>query len=314
MVVKAPVAPTSNVSAALWVQGFGDREDRNEFTSTNSPTLGGVPGVLLTPNPAGGPNQVLSLVTDLSRVTTTAGMLGGADFTIRDFTGRSDVLVLGALAGYQTTHVAYKSSTNTADVTGPSLGIYGAYVSGAFSVDGTLKVDLFTQDTAFSSFPGTPFATTGTTSVTLNNYSLANNFNYRFPISTGWYFEPTAGYLLTRSDFSAAAAALGFGDSNSTRLQGGARVGTDWTWGTVKVNSTLTGLAFDSVKITGGALNTNGFAGTTVPTDEGKVFGQFLLADNFDFGNGFSVQASGDVRFRTGIVGVGARGVLRYQW
>ena len=313
LVKKAPVAPAVDpVRPGVWFQLFGSREDRKEFTQPGLPQLNGVPGVLLPPQ---GPNQNLSLSTDLSRVTDTGGFLGGADVTFRGVTGYSSALLVGLLAGYQSTHVRYKTSENTADIDGSSIGGYVAYVHGGFSTDVVAKVDLLRQDQAFSNFPGTVFATSGTSSVDLVNYSLAWNVNYRIPVSYSWFVEPTAGVLFTRADYDdAAALAIGLTDSKATRLQGGIRVGSNWQLASVNMYTTLTGLAYETVAFSGGATIQNGFAGTTVPNDKGKVFGQFLLANIFDFGRGFSLQAEGDVRFRSGVLGVGARGGFRYQW
>ena len=312
LVTKEPAAPiVGSVRSGLWFQSYGSREDRKEFTQPGLPQLNGVPGILLPPQ---GPNQNLSLATDLSRVTSTGGFLGGFDFTFLNVTSKYDALVVGLLGGYQTTHVRYKTSPNTADIDGSSFGAYVAYVNGGFSTDVAGKIDWLTQDQTFSNFPGTVFATAGTNSVDLVNYSVAANINYRFPLAFGWFVEPTAGVLYTRTDYDDAALAIGLSDSSATRLQGGVRVGSYWQMSYINVFTALTGLAYETVAFSGGATIQNGFAGTTVPTDKGKVFGQFILTNIFDLGGGFSLQADADVRFRQDVLAVGGRGGLRYQW
>jgi hypothetical protein len=52
------------------------------------------------------------------------------------------------------------------------------------------------------------------------------------------------------------------------------------------VEATLTALAYDDVSITGGTLGTSVAGGSplvSVPTDEGKVFGQVIGKLNFDW-------------------------------
>jgi hypothetical protein len=255
----------------------------------------------------------LSLSTDLSRVTKTAGVLGGADLTFSGLLGWRDILVAGVLGGYQTTDIRYKTSPNTADIDGGSFGGYLAYLNGGFSTDFAAKADFLRQEFRFSNFPGTVFATAGTSLVDLVNYSLAWNVNYRF--GDRFFVEPTAGVLHNFVDYDdAAALAIGLTDSRATRVQGGVRVGAIWLAGRATMTTTLTGLAYETVDFSGGAAITNGFAGTTVPNDEGKLFGQFILANIANFGGGFSMLTEGQVYFRNDVLGVGGRGGLRYQW
>jgi hypothetical protein len=308
MVLKAPAAMGLQVHPALWIQGFGDYETRNETTATGTPTSAG--GVIGTPLPPGG----LSLTTSLDRVTRTAGFLSGIDFTMLNVTGNSDALIVGGIAGYTSTHVKFNNINQTTDLTGPSVGVLAAYVRGPFSTDATLKADLLTQDQQFTDFTGGAFQVTGSNSLRLNTYSVASNINYKIPLSNPWYVQPTVGLIYTDTVYGGGAAALGLANTTSTRLQGGAMFGTNWAWSGVAVSSTLTGLAYSNVNITGGATTGNGFSGGIIPTDQGKVYGQFLLATNFDFGRGFSASTGTDVRFGNGVVGVGAKGGFRFQW
>jgi hypothetical protein len=308
LVKSTPTAAApSAVQTAIWMQAFGDHERRNEITPNSTPTLGSIAGTLLPP---GG----LSTSTDLSRSTWTAGVIAGFDFTYRNVFSSSDALVVGALAGYTTSRVTFKSTNNITDLTGPSAGVFAAYASGAWSTDVTFKTDFMTQDQQFSDFTGDIFAVSGSSSIRLNNYALAGNLNYKFPVGTNWYIEPTVGASYTDTVYGTGAAALGLADTNSTRVQGGARVGTNWTWGTVSVTSNVAGLAYSTISITGGSAG-GAFSGAgVVQTDEGKVFGQVLYAANFDFGHGASASFGTDVRFGNGVLGVGAKGGLRYQW
>jgi outer membrane autotransporter protein len=310
--LKTPPSASTSYGSHMgaWVQTFGDYEQRTETTGTTTPSLGGVAGTLLTPNPAGGPNQVLSLSSALGRTTGTGGVMGGFDVTMPF---DSSVLLAGLLTGYTSTHVSFTNSVDTADMFGPTVGAYAAYVRGQFSVDGIVKADLLTLNQSFSDFSGTPFAVSGSSSIRLDNYSEAVNFNYRIPMGR-WYLQPTAGTTYTQEVYGGDAAALGLADGTDWRLQAGARIGTNWMFGKLAVNSTLTGLVYDDAIITGGTINQGGFAGTIIPTDEGKLFGELLWASTADLGRGFSGVTAANVYFRTGVFGVGGQAGLRYQW
>jgi hypothetical protein len=55
----------------------------------------------------------------------------------------------------------------------------------------------------------------------------------------------------------------------------------------------------------------------TVPTDEGKVFGQVIGKLNFDWSKdikGLSSYVEGEVRGRSGVFGTAARVGARYSW
>jgi len=257
----------------------------------------------------------LTTSTVLDRTTTTFGFLGGIDFTFLNVTGNSDVLVVGALAGYTTSHVKFKALTQTTDVSGPGAGVFAAYVRGQFSTDVTFKADFLTQDQQFVDFSGGAALITGSNSIRLNTYSIAGNGNYKIPVNDAWYFEPTVGVIYSDTEFAAGSAALGLADTTSTRVQGGARIGTTWQFANINISSTLTGIAFSTVDISGGTTNAGGAAGAgVVQTDEGKVYGQFLLANNYDLGAGWSASSGSDIRFGNGVVGIGTKLGLRYQW
>src|SRR5207248_1156554 len=132
------------------------------------------------------------------------------------------------------------------------------------------KADLFDLDVNT--------ATAGTTPLHLTNYTSAYNINYKFEQGI-WWIEPTAGFSYTATVWDSASQAIGFTNGRQWRVQGGARVGTSYNWGGVRVEPTLTGLLYDDVSITGGTLVT-AFA-PLVPTDQGKVFGQLIGKLNF---------------------------------
>jgi len=307
LVLKAPPSVSRPfISPAFWIQGFADRERRDQSTGTSIPTSAtGAPGTLLPP---GG----LSTSVNLDRVTRTYGVLGGLDFTMVNFAG-GDLLTFGALGGYTSAKADFKSIVQTTEWFGPSAGVFAAYVRGPFSADVAFKVDFLTQDQDFVDFPGDIFQTSGSSSIDLKIYSIAANANYRIPLSAAMYIEPTVGLFYANIRYDSGATALGLADNTSTRIQGGLRLGLDAMFGNIRTNTTLTGLAYNYVQVTGGVVPA--FLGPGVlPSDEGKTFGQFLLATVYDLGGGLSGFTGGDVRFGNGLLGVGGRGGIRYQW
>jgi hypothetical protein len=288
------------VLTAVWFQVFGDHQHRNQTAVGGA--LGGTPVI-----PPGG----LSTSANVSNTANTIGVIGGADITLLNITGNSDALVLGLLTGYASSTVTVAGNASKTDLKGPSLGAYAAYVRGNFSTDASFKADFYSQDTHIQDFTGDVFAVRADQHTNVKNYATAVNVNYKIPLVARYYLEPTAGVIFTRTDYENGAA-LGLTNGSSTRIQAGARLGNDWTWQGIQVNTTLTGLAYDSVKISGTTLSTSGFS--AIASDEGKIFGQVLFLNTLDFGRGLSAVAGADVRFGHELVGVGARGGLRYQW
>jgi outer membrane autotransporter protein len=295
MVVKA-VAPAAGISPgatpAVWTQVFGDFEKRDH----------------LTPN----------ALVDIGSKSTTWGVLSGFDFTLRSVATGGDVLVLGMLGGYTSSDIRFTNSSTVAHVTGPSVGAYGIYAVGAFSTDLTFKVDLFSLNESFSEvMNGTsgPIVNAGTASVDMTNFTVAQNFNYRIPVAAATWIEPTVGYRFTQTNYGAGAANLGFADGHDFRIQGGARLGTEYQWNGIVVTPIVTGLAYSDVDVTGGAASIGDFVNpTTFASDEGKVRGQGIFTINLDYLNGFSSFAQADVRGGQDFFGYGGRAGLRYQW
>ena len=295
MVVKA-VAPAAGISpgvtTAVWTQVFGDFEKRDHLTPT-------------------GP-------VDLGSRATTWGVLSGFDFTLRGVATGGDVLVLGMLGGYTSSDIRFTNSNTVAHVTGPSVGAYGIYAAGAFSTDLTFKVDLFGLDESFSEVingTGGPIVNAGTASVDMVNYIVAQNFNYRVPVAAATWVEPTVGYRFTQTNYGSGRDSLGLVDGHVFRLQGGARLGTEFDWNGISILPVVTALAYSDVDITGGSASTIGFLTPgTFATDEGKLRGQGIFTMNFDYRNGLSSFAQADVRGGQDYFGYGGRLGVRYQW
>lgn len=311
----------------VWAHGFGDYERRDNTIQTSTATM-------TAPSGQG-------LNVDLQQTARTGGMIGGVDLTFRNVLGAGDGLIVGALGGYLESDISFSTNvkptapivdatvglgfaSGKVRIAGPSAGIYYTYFNGGFSNDTTFKVDFlsirenFNEVYAFSFGYGNQ-QVAGAGAADVNNYVVASNFQYRFPVSSTIWLEPTAGFRYTNSQYAASAAALGLDNGEAWRLQGGLRVGFESMWNATRVTTVLTGLAYSDVSVTGGVI-TNGatggaFAGTAVlPSDQGKVRGQGIARVNFDYGNGFSTFVQGEVRGGEGLFGAGGRAGVRYQF
>jgi hypothetical protein len=267
--------PVRTVRYAIWGQGFGDIEWR-------SADVAGV---------------------DLGRTTATVGAVGGADMTVTNIFSATDAYVLGVLGSFMSAHVK-NNDGSTAQVDGPGVGVYGVYVNGGFSTDATFKVDFFDLNRSTAGLPDL--------GLHLTNFTISDNVNYKFDVMS-WWVEPTVGFSYTATVWDNASKFFGFEDGHTWRLQGGVRVGTTYDWNGVKVEPTVTGMAYSDVEIRGGTVAAAA-GGALVPTDEGKVFGQGLAKLNFIWNPNFSSYIEGEVRGREGVLGTAGRLGLRYTF
>ena len=152
-----------------------------------------------------------------------------------NFLGTSDTFVIGMHSGYTSSRITYAGSTDTADVFGPSIGVYGSYVKGAFSVDATFRTDFLTRIKHLGLYRN---AFCGVRNKFSPCKQLFGCSGRQLSISSGECFvlEPTAGISHTRADYDSSAAAVGLSNGNSTRLLGGGRIGANFNLGQVAVN------------------------------------------------------------------------------
>jgi hypothetical protein len=267
------------------------------------------------------------------------GVLGGFDGTFRNVWAQNDAVIIGVLTGYLSSDVRLTTtstssapqnvgngqSTLDAHLSGASAGAYITYFNDRFSGDLTFRADFlnlsesFNEILAFTANAGGPQATlfpfAGAGSTRLTNYTTNGNVNYRIPISTISWIEPTTGFQYTQSDYDASAAALGLANGHLVKIQGGARYGIEYYWGPAKLTTTVTGLAYEDVSIAGGfiqnvAFGTNGL----IINDQGLLRGQGILAVNLAYVNGVSLFAQGDVRGGKDLFGGGGKGGVRVMW
>jgi hypothetical protein len=268
----APTPP--RISYAAWAQGFVDYENR---TGT-------------------------FLGTDVGRNTLTGGIMGGADATVLNLTSATDAGVVGGLTG-DTTASVHNADGSTARMNGPSVGAYGVYINGGFSIDGAFKVDFLhlVQDTAGFDTP-----------LALNNYTGAGNVSYKNELGS-WWWEPTIGASYIRTVWDGSSKAT-FGLTNGTdvRVTGGVRWGTGWDWAGMHFDGTLSTFLYNDVIISGGTVST--VIAPLAPSDEGKIFGQLIGKLEAKITQNFSAYLEGDVRGRHDVIGTAGRLGVRYTF
>jgi hypothetical protein len=266
------VVEPSHFSYAAWTQGFVDDENR-------SGTFDG---------------------ENVGRNTLIGGGLAGADVTVQGLTTATDALVVGLLTGDVTASVR-NGDGSTMQLRGPSLGTYGAYVNGAFSVDGTLKADFFdlSENSAGS-----------TSSLGLINYVVVGNLNYK-QIVGSWWIEPTVGGSYTRTAWDEESKLFGLVDGSDLRVQGGARFGSGFDWTGVHFTETLTLLAYDDVIVSGGTLAV-ATGVPLAPTEAGRIFGQAIGKIEAQLTKNWLLSVEGELRGRADVYGSAGRLGLTY--
>ena len=357
--VYAPVLPQPGARFGAFIRGFGDYEER---TGRSTSTIGGVTSFNVQPTASGIPaittnGGIIPYSITARSEADTIGFVGGLDLTTRDILTSGDGFIFGVLGGYMSNNIDVRVNTTTSNpavigsgssrlrarLDGPSVGAFLTYFQGPFSADLTYKADIldlretFVDNKAFvqgvNFTLGVPLLptnviTTGTGSTSLVTHSVAGNWNYRIPVTDTVWIEPTTGFTTSWTEYDRSAAALGLDDGYFVRLQGGARLGADWWYGSVRVTPVVTGLVYSDVLVRGGFVPSTagtGFGATTIPglgggttvinlRQERLVRGQGIFALNVDFGNGFSSFIQGDVRGGKDLFGAGGRAGVRYQW
>jgi hypothetical protein len=346
--VFAPVPVEPAVRIGAWTQLYGDYEKRNAQGSTNVTASNfGAPTVPSAPFP---------LPLSVETHSGTVGFLFGADGTSRGVLSPDDGLIAGLLLGYLSSNVTVNTSSgpgrtlglslvnNTMDVgtaqlnanlTGLTTGAYATYFNGAFSTDFVLKVDALSLNENFNNLlsftnpqannpqannPDLPpisssFSGAGTFSMT--NTTLGDNLNYRFILHPNFWIEPTVGAQYTHSQYGANAADFGLADGDLVMVQGGARFGASTLINNhILMTTTLTGLAYDDVLVSGGFIPGAAFLANNLlaQADQGQVRGRGILALNFDFGQGITSFVQGEARGGKGLFGAGGKAGVRVQW
>ena len=325
-IYKAPIVPVPYEPRwGVWAEGFGEYDKLTGDGAATAPIVG--------------LQQLGSMNLSFTTKATTGGFVAGADRTYRNFGAGDGTLIAGILTGYLWSNLSSSTISSPATagtgvgtgfgtisghLSGPSLGAYATYFLNGFSTDLTLKVDFLHLNETFTdslSFGGADTFTSffaGAGSTNLINYGIVWNIQQKFFLSNASWIEPTVGLKYYIADYDSDAAALGLADGHVLRLQGGARLGTQFLWNNVVVTPVLTGLVYDDVSVSGLAVTDAAFigaaGGVASAATEGKVRGQGIGAVKFDYGNGLSSFVQADVRGGSDYFGYGGRVGVRAVW
>ncbi len=130
----------------------------------------------------------------------------------------------------------------------------------------------------------------------------------------GLWFEPTAGFRYTFTDYGDDAAALGLQDGKLWRVQAGARIGTGGYYDGYRWTLSLAGILYDDVSISGFVTDAASLSSGAAIVDQGKLRALGQFAGTLSDGSGLSYTLQLEVRGGEDVVGVGGKVGLRYQW
>jgi hypothetical protein len=230
--------------------------------------------------------------------TTTANtVVAGADVVKIGVAEQTDAFVIGGFGTWTTSHSASQQGVNTRSVT-PGGGLYASYINGGFSSD----VSVIITNTSSRFFAGAVPGAVDTDSLT-----MSFNTQYKFDLPSKWWVEPTVGYSATVSNNNVPNTVAGA----VRRFQGGARVGTEFTYGTVRLEPTVTGLAYSDVDVE--TITANGVTFTGL-SDKGYLWGKGIAKLNVVWTDKFSTSFEGEARGRADVFAYGARVMARYTW
>jgi hypothetical protein len=278
--LKAPAAAPVDPGPkwAVWSEAFGDWERRGPLNAD-----------------------------DVGRKQASGGAHVGIDAIWQNNIAAGDFVVGGLLGSWLKTNVTLVGPPGGFTLEGPGVGAYSMYILGPFSVDLTAKADFLSLREDFGGF--FPTAATDVT-----NAGLSGNVQYKNKIGSTGYFEPTAGFSLTRTMFGDNAASLGLQDATTVRVQGGARFGNTFTVNGIIIEPILGLLVYENVVAEGTSITTTPIAIPIAPTDRGLVRGEVDPELNFDFNNGYSAYVRGLVRFGNDMLGINAKMGVRKQF
>lgn len=300
-----PIVPKFGAQVASWGEAYLDYEKHNDIAPGTS--------------------------ANRDRRQNTAGYLSGTDWTwANPYSERT--FQLGLFSGYQSSFIRLSDTatqTNSkADVGGTMLGAYLAGSEGKFSYNLAFKADIFDLDAASTLTGACAGQANGGASV--NNYTIAGSMTYRHELGGSRWFEPTAGFQYTITDYGSDqftavdpngnplnGGRLGLNDGTVLRLLAGARIGQT---GLLENGGNLTLAAgaylYSDVSITGFAFtpSNNGLEDPVLVTDEGKLRAMGQLIANIDYANGWSWWMSGEVRGGEDYFGATGRTGARLNW
>jgi opacity protein-like surface antigen len=168
--IGAPTNPAENLNGGgVWVRGLGGTFDtRIPGSYSASPSVFGASA---------------SGACNVRTFQDFSGFQTGADVARLNVDGFN--IHGGVTAGY--TESTVRSSGFRADFQTPFVGVYGAITKGNFFADGQVRWDFF------QGLLNDPSNTLYNQRLDARSLSLTGNIGYQFPLSDGWFVEPSAG-------------------------------------------------------------------------------------------------------------------------
>ncbi len=151
-------------------------------------------------------------------------------------------------------------------------------------------------------------------SVSLTDYVIAANIQRRYDLGGSRWWEPTAGFRFTYSDFGGNAVTLGLKDGHILRLQGGVRVGHDQRMKDHILTTSLGAFLYSDVLVEGYSIGTAGLPVSGAEVDEGKIRAMGQVNFKIDTLNGLSYYWQGTVRGGEDLFGATGKVGVRWEW
>jgi hypothetical protein len=220
----------------------------------------------------------------LGITTSSASATGAFDVTRIGVFTASDAITFVATGSGVWSH-AIGLDTTTSSGAGTL-----AYTNGGFSTDFTANASWTRESLATLGIVAPP-----------NTSAISYTWNgqYKFDFANAWFIEPTVGVTYTDMYFGDFGPHMG----SSTQVDAGARIGTEWMWNTVKVQPSLTGVAYTIADESGPVSGNKGQLGGR---GSGKL--NFIWTDHFS--SYVEAHASG-IAFTSAY---GGSGGLRWTW
>lgn len=258
---------------SVWAQGSHDHERRSTFLN----------------------------VTSTASTTISNTAVAGLDYVKIGVAQAADAFVIGAFG----THTHTTSSIVANNFEGPAStrsnsnggGMYASYINGGFSTDFTLVIT--STDSAVTSAI--------VTQTDIDSWNASFNMQYKWDLPANWWVEPTGGFSVTQSHLSTRNTT----DGNIRRMQGGVRTGTEFAFGSVKVQPTLAGYVYSDVNneiahIVGFTFLHN--------NDKGYLWTKGVGKLNVQWTDKFSTSVEGEYRRRPDVEGYAGRVMARYTF
>ena len=124
-----------------------------------------------------------------------------------------------------------------------------------------------------------------------------------------------ANVSLSNQQAALTATSVPLRDGDALRGRIGARVGSEFVEGDIRVEPSVTGFVYSVLTESGVSGAVNGITGVTGLREQGKVRGEVQASVNFfNLKTGLSGFVRADYRIGGDLVGGGGRVGMRYQW